>query len=62
MVPFIEFVNNKQLAFLKTFISQQLLFLFSKNLDTMANVTDCGYSKTNFCLRIAALAIPKKTI
>ena len=30
------------------FVSQQLLFLFSKHLNTMANVTDCGYSKTNF--------------
>ena len=30
-----KFVNNKQMAFLQTFASQQLLFLFSKHLDTM---------------------------
>ena len=30
-------------------IQQQLLFLFSKHLDTMEYVTDCRYSKTNFC-------------
>ena len=29
-----EFVNNKQMAFLHSFVSQQLLFLFSKHLDT----------------------------
>ena len=31
------------------FVWQQLLFSFSKQLDKMANVTDCDYSKTNFC-------------
>ena len=30
------FVNNKQMAFLQNLISQQLLFLFSKHLDTMS--------------------------
>ena len=34
------------------FGSQQLLFLFSKHLDTMANVTDCRYGKTNFAFFI----------
>ena len=31
-----RFVNNKQMAFLQNFVSQQLLFLFSKHLDTMS--------------------------
>ena len=31
---------------------QQLLFLFSKHLDTMANVTDCEYSQTNLWIRL----------
>ena len=43
-------VNNKQMAFLQIFVSQQLLFLFSKNLDTMPNVTNCGNSQTDLCL------------
>ena len=30
------------MTFLKIFVSQQLLFLFSKHLDTMSNATDCG--------------------
>ena len=30
-------------------ISQQLLFLFSKHLDTMSNVTDCGTGRTDLC-------------
>ena len=30
------FVNDKQMAFLQSFVSQQLLFLFSKHLDTMS--------------------------
>ena len=29
-------VNNKQMAFFQIFVSQQLLFLFSKHLDTMS--------------------------
>ena len=33
---------------------RQLLFLFSKHLDTMANVTDCEYGKTNFCSQVLA--------
>ena len=40
-------VNNKQMAFLQIFVSQQLLFLFSKHLDTMLNVTDCGTGQTD---------------
>ena len=43
------FVNNKQMAFLTCFISQQLLFLFIKHLDTRTNLTDCEYGQTNFC-------------
>ena len=31
-----KFVSNKQMAFLQSFVSQQLLFLFSKHLDTMS--------------------------
>ena len=42
-----KFVNNKQMAFLQIFVSQQLLFLFSKHLDTMSNVTDCGTGRTD---------------
>ena len=41
---------NKQMAFLHIFVSQQLLFLFSKHLDTMSNVTDCVSSQTDLCL------------
>ena len=41
---FAIFFKNKQIAF----FSKQLLFLLSKHLDTMANVMDCGYGKTNF--------------
>ena len=41
------FVNNKQMAFLKNIVSQQLFFLFSKHLDTMLNVTDCGTGRTD---------------
>ena len=36
-----KFVNYKQMAFLQIFVSQPLLFLFSKHLDTMLNVTYC---------------------
>ena len=42
-----KFVNNKQMTFLQIFVSQQLLFLFSKHLDTMSNVTDCGTGQTD---------------
>ena len=38
------------MAFLKRFVSQQLLFLFSKHLDTMLNVTDCGIGRTDLWL------------
>ena len=31
-------------------VSQQLLFLYSKHFDTMANVTVCDYGKTNYWL------------
>ena len=43
------FMINKQMAFLQSFVSQQLLFLFSKHLDTMLNVTDCGTGRTDLC-------------
>ena len=39
------------MAFLQIFVSQQLLFLFSKHLDTMSNVTDCVSSQTDLCLK-----------
>ena len=42
---YLPFFYYKQMAFL---FHIQLLFLFSKHLDTMANVTDCGYGKTDF--------------
>ena len=43
------FVNNKQIAIFKKKNSQHLLFLFSKHLDTMSNVTDCVSSQTDIC-------------
>ena len=42
-----KFVNNEQVAFLQIFVWQQLLFLFSKRLNTMSNVTDCDPGQTN---------------
>ena len=42
-----KFVNNKQMVFLQIFVSQQLLFSFSKNLDTMSNVTDWVTGRTD---------------
>ena len=47
------FVNNKQMTLLQNFVSQQLLFLFSKHLDTMSNVTDCGTGQTDLCKKAA---------
>ena len=38
------------MAFLQSFVSQQLLFLFSKHLDIMSNVTDCGTGRTGLWL------------
>ena len=35
------------MAFLQNFVPQQLLFLFSKHLDTMSNLTDCGTGQTD---------------
>ena len=40
-------INNKQMAFLQTKISQQLMFLLLKHLDTMLNVTDCAPGQTD---------------
>ena len=40
------FINKWHFCFI-----QQLLFLFSKHLDIMANVTDCEYGKTYFIFR-----------
>ena len=37
------------MAFSQNFVSQQLSFLFSKHLDKMSNVTDCGYSQKGLC-------------
>ena len=37
------------MAFLEIFVSQHLL-LFSKHLDTMSNVTDCGTGRTDLCI------------
>ena len=51
------FLNNKQMAFLQIFVSQQLLFLFSKHLDTMLNVTDCGPGRTDLCSNCSLLKI-----
>ena len=34
-----------------------LLFLFSKHLDIMANVTDCDYGKTNFCNKVLKIVL-----
>ena len=42
-----EFVNIKQMAFLQILVSQQLLLLFSKHLDTMSNVMDCVSGQTD---------------
>ena len=41
------FVNNKRMAFWQKKNSQQLLFLFSKHLDKMSNVTDCATGQTD---------------
>ena len=46
-LPDYGFVNNTQMAFLKIFVSQELLFLLSKHLDTTLNVTDCGTGRTD---------------
>ena len=52
-----KFVNNKQMAFLQTFVSEQLLFLFSKHLDTMSNVTDCDYGQTNLWSKLLMILV-----
>ena len=49
-LPDYGFVKIKQTAFLQKFVSQQLLFLFSKHLDTMSNVMDCDPGQTDLCL------------
>ena len=49
-LPDYGFVNNTQMAFFQSFVSQQLLFLFSKHLDTMSNATDCGIGRMDLCL------------
>ena len=48
------------MAFLQIFVSQQLLFLFSKNLDKMSNVTDCGISQTDLCLFVEMSEVTTK--
>ena len=45
--PDYGFVNIKQLAFLQIFVSPQALFLFSKHLDTMTNLTDGALGQTD---------------
>ena len=49
-----EFINTK-MAFVKNLVWQQLLFLFSKHLDTMSNLMHFGYGKTNPCLNFFIL-------
>ena len=40
------------MAFLQIFDhNNYCFFLFSKHLDTMSNVTDCGYGQTDLCLK-----------
>ena len=41
--------NFKKLA--TWFKDDPLVFLISKHLDTMVNVTDCDYGKTKFCFK-----------
>ena len=48
-----KFVNNKQMAFLQIFVLQQLLFLFSKHLDTIWMWRIVGPVKQIFVLYIA---------
>ena len=52
--------DNKQVAFLQKKNSQQLLFLSSKLLDTMSNVTDCDPSQTNLCNKSVHISFIKK--
>ena len=40
---------------MQIFVSQQLLFLFSKHLDAMSNVTDYGTGSTDLCLGLSLL-------
>ena len=40
------------MAFLQIFVSHQLLFLFSKHLDIMSNVMNCGTGRTDLCLEV----------
>ena len=46
------------MAFLQTFVSQQLLFLFSKHLDTMSNVKNCVSSQTDLWVRQSEQFLP----
>jgi len=48
--PDYGFANIKQVTFLLIFVSQKLLFLFSKFLDTMLYVMDCDPGQTNLGL------------
>ena len=53
------FVKNKQMAFSQIFVSQQLLFLFSKHLDTTLNVTDYGTSRIYLWQKLGGMATKK---
>ena len=48
------------MAVLQIFVSQQLvLFLFSKHLDTMSNVRDCGTGQTDLCTQYYMFTLKK---
>ena len=47
-----RYVKIKQMASLQIFVSQPLLLLFSKHLDTMLNVTDCDPDQTDLCFNL----------
>ena len=54
-----KFVINKQMVFFLSFVSQQLLFLFSKHLNTMLNVTNCGTGRTDLWFEVRVYQPPK---
>ena len=49
------------MAFLPIFISQELLFLFSKQLYTMLNVTDCDPGQTNLWFNSRVVKLRSKS-
>ena len=52
--PDYGFIINKQVAFLKKKIPQQLMFY----LDTMSNVTDCDPGQTNLWEKLSIFFVP----